>query len=529
MHKMTKGMERSMKRNSHIFQTFGLLFYLLMMSQLWSLCQYGGLRRHMPLLLLGSLGTAGSLLICLIRKRKSSETEAEPVRKRRRIRLDVLAIILVSLFFGGGIIYSAVPYHGALSWKIEEWTHKKEIALTHGNVFESGAEGVLEDLDTALGLPQKLYISDCYEMTFDGSGTIQSLSAFLYGTDEKGDTRTYLVDYDADKSSSMTVWLDEETEREYREDKCLEPMLQIFHQTDWKEQAESWSEQFGKETVYEILYYGKRAFPSREGLRLTFSGAPGPDGTGTGNKEAGEQRQEEEKLRERQFLAQLDRGGELSGFEVSLHIPQMSSVTPVRYMLDPEYISQETLSKENEKQQAQTAKEAKSWTSDPGDGSMYFFLDDWQGWRLSVAGAAAGSRFYQLDQTTDGGSTWNCANADPFGGQTGAAEGLQFFDENFGAAGLTGASRSHSSIYLTRDGGVSFEMIELPFDQVTELPKTAEEYGLAMEDYDYLSMPKQEGEKLLIRVTSEEAETDGFMFQSEDQGVTWEYQGVFQK
>ena len=49
-----------MKRNSHIFQTLGLLFYMLMMSQLWSLCQYGGLRRHMPLLLLGSLGTAGS-------------------------------------------------------------------------------------------------------------------------------------------------------------------------------------------------------------------------------------------------------------------------------------------------------------------------------------------------------------------------------------------------------------------------------------------------------------------------------------
>ena len=103
-----------------------------------------------------------------------------------------------------------------------------------------------------------------------------------------------------------------------------------------------------------------------------------------------------------------------------------------------------------------------------------------------------------------------------------------FLMKNFGAAGLTGASRSHSSIYLTRDGGVSFEMTELPFAQVTELPETAEEYGLSMEDYDYLSMPKQEGEKLLIRVTSEEAETDGFMFQSEDQGVTWEYQGVFQ-
>lgn len=524
-----KGMKLFMKRNSQIFQKLSILFYLFTLYQLWSLCQYGGLRRHMILLFLGCSGAAVFMLIYLILAAKTCENGIEPVRKGGGIRLDVLFAVLSALGFGAGIIYSAIPYHGALSWKIEEWTHKKEIALKHGNVFESGAEGILTDLDEALELPEKLYIADGFEMAFDGTGTIQSISAFLYGTDEKGSTGTYLIDYDADQDSAMTVWLDGETGREYNEDKRLEPMLQIFQQTDWKEQVKSWSEQFGEETVYEILYYGKRAFPSREGLRLTFSGAPGPDGTGTGDKEAGEQRQEEEKPRERQFLAQLDRGGELSGFEVSLHIPQMSSVTPVRYMLDPEYISQETLSRENEKQQAQTAKEAKSWTSDPSDGSMYFFLDDQHGWRLSVAGAAAGSRFYQLDQTTDGGSTWNCANADPFGGQTGVAEGLQFFDENFGAAGLTGASRSHSSIYLTRDGGASFEEAELPFSQVTELPKTAEEYGLTMEDYDYLSMPKQEGEKLLIRVTSEEAETDGFMFQSEDQGVTWEYQGVFQK
>ncbi len=518
-----------MKRNSQIFQTLSLLFYLLTLSQLWSLCWYGGLRRHMSLLVLGFLGTSVSLLICLIRKRKNSETGSEPVQKRRRIRLDVAAAVLASLFFGGGIIYSAVPYHGALSWKIEEWTHKREIALTHGNVFESGVEGVLADLDTALGLPEKLYVSDSYEMTFDGSGRIRSISAFLYGADEKGDTRTYLVDYDADKSSSMTVWLDGESGGEYDEEKRLEPMLQIFQQTDWKAQIESWSEQFGKETIYEILYYGKRTFPSREGLRLTFSSVLDSDVTGTGNQEAGEQRQEEEALRERQFLAQLDRGGELSGFEVSLHIPQMSSVTPVRYMLDPEYISQETLSRENEKQQEQAAKQEESWTIDRSTETMYFFLNDQMGWRLVVTDAAAGSRFYQLEQTEDGGNTWNCANEDPFGGESGVTEGLLFFDENFGAAGLTGASRSHSSIYLTRDGGASFEKIELPFSQVTELPETAEDYGLTMEDYDYLSMPKQEGERLLIAVTSEEGETDGFIFQSEDQGVTWDYTGVFRK
>ena len=517
-----------MKRNSQIFQTLGLLFYLLTLSQLWSLCWYGGLRRHMPLLLLGFLGMSVSLLIGLRRKRKSSEAGSEPVQKRRRIRLHVAAAALASLFFGGGIIYSAVPYHGALSWKIEEWTHKKEIALTHGNVFESGVEGVLADLDTALGLPEKLYVSDSYEMTFDGSGAIQSLSAFLYGTDEKGDTRTYLVDYDADKSSSMTVWLDGESGGEYDEDKRLEPMLQIFQQTDWNTQAKSWSEQFGKETVYEILYYGKRSFPSREGLRLTFSSAFDSDAAGTGNQEAGEQRQEEEALRERQFLAQLDRGGELSGFEVSLHIPQMSSVTPVRYMLDPEYISQETLSRENEKQQAQTAKEAESWTVDRSDGSMYFFLDGQHGWRLSVADAAAGSRFYVLEQTADGGNSWECINQDPFSGKIGVAEGLVFFDEHTGVAGLSGAAQYYSSLYLTRDGGAVFEQIELPMETAVELPESAAEYGQTIEDYAYLNMPKKEGEIWTITVTAGASEREGLVFQSADSGKSWTYVGTVQ-
>ena len=40
----------------------------------------------------------------------------------------------------------------------------------------------------------------------------------------------------------------------------------------------------------------------------------------------------------------------------------------------------------------------------------------------------------------DGGSTWECINDDPFSGQLGVAEGLIFYDENFGVAGITGAS-----------------------------------------------------------------------------------------
>ena len=54
------------------------------------------------------------------------------------------------------------------------------------------------------------------------------------------------------------------------------------------------------------------------------------------------------------------------------------------------------------------------------------------GWRLVITDAAAGSRFYVMEKTMDGGSTWECINDDPFSGQLGVAEGLIFYDETLG-------------------------------------------------------------------------------------------------
>ena len=59
---------------------------------------------------------------------------------------------------------------------------------------------------------------------------------------------------------------------------------------------------------------------------------------------------------------------------------------------------------------------------------------------MEIVDAAAGSRFYDLNQTTDGGKTWTKINEDPFDGTMGVAEGLEFFDSQFGFAGLAGAS-----------------------------------------------------------------------------------------
>ena len=95
------------------------------------------------------------------------------------MHIELIIALVVTLFAGGGIAYAAVPYHGALSWKLDEWQHKKEVSLEHTNLFESGVKGILADLDEKLHLPEELYIANQFQVTFDEDGEIQSIETLL--------------------------------------------------------------------------------------------------------------------------------------------------------------------------------------------------------------------------------------------------------------------------------------------------------------------------------------------------------------
>lgn len=503
----------------YIFKFIGkisILCYIFTLYQLWHLCQYGGLRSHIPELFFGGTSLVITFILWLISRRFHQKEDAENKDIKKNLHIEAVMFLIVTLIFGGCVVYSAIPYHGALSWKIDEWMRKKEVKLEHNNLFEDGLEGILTDLDEALDLPEELYIANKYQITFDENGTIQSIYTFLYGKDQNGEKKTYLVDYDADSSPNMTVWIDGNANGEYQADMRLSPMLEIMKNADWENQVKGWSEAISNTTedeqIYELLYFGRRSFQLSTGLRY-LSGDVDGDGIDAGSNN----------------IYMLRNGGEIVGFEVSLHIPEMDSITPVRYIMEPAYISQEVLDRENVMQQVEESKDAESWTLDQSDGTMYFFLDDQTGWRLVVADAAAGSRFYVMEKTVNGGTSWERINADPFGSQLGVTEGLIFFDESFGIAGLTGASQSYSALYVTRDGGMSFEKIELPMDTVTQLPELADECGFTVVDYDYLHMPEKDGDTWTIKVTTEAAESDGIVFQSTDSGVTWEYSSVVEE
>ena len=436
-----------------------------------------------------------------------------------------------------GMILLLVCLGGLYFFKTSERFQKNDevkVTLKHDNFFDDSVAGILEDLDNEIGLPKKIYLVNHFNVTFYATGEIAAIDTFFYGEDENGETRTYLVDYNRKKSSKMTVYINNYAETDYEEDMCLTPLFELLGNIKVKEQVDSWAEET-KSHTFGISYSGKRAFTSADSLQVI--NAENTDTNGNS------------------ILSKVEYGGEVTGFAVTFSTGGEENTDKIiTYIINPKYTSAAVLAQQNRLEQIEKAKnssgdvtgdnngnkdngiisgsededgeEATPWTENREDGSVYFFLDSNTGYRILVADAAAGSRFYELECTKDGGQSWNQLNADPFCGNMGVAEGIEFYNENLGVIGLRGASGAYSTLYLTQDGGKTFSMIELPMDEVTELPDTAAQYGLEKSDYDYCEMPQQEDGKFTIKVISEQGETDGILFESTDNGNTWNYSGI---
>lgn len=54
-----------------------LVCYIFTLQRLWHLCQYGGVRSHIPALALGTAGCVGTLVLWLAARKKCRKTESE--------------------------------------------------------------------------------------------------------------------------------------------------------------------------------------------------------------------------------------------------------------------------------------------------------------------------------------------------------------------------------------------------------------------------------------------------------------------
>lgn len=463
-----------------------LVFFTVLCNPLWlaaggmglyhllQACGFGSLSAHVRPGLIWGLGCAGWVLVWVILfavlRRDLLESAARRGIWRAVLAAEVLALGLMAGWGGVSLARDAGDAASRLGRWLYERTHVETVYLERDNLYTDGLDAIFQELEEALDMPEELYVASSVQVSFDPSGTLTGLYALLYGADDRGETRSYLLDYNSAASAHVTAWLDGTVSADFAEETRLEPMLALMSKLDLEQEVSDWQGE-----SYRLLYYGSRSFSAGSEHLILVDEQGGQTVTSQG----------------------------VEGFEVSLYISGKSDAVgaeaPKRYFCAWEPL---TLGFQEEEPERQTGVSYLNRQGDPE-----FFLTQSMGWQLEVVDAALGSRFYQLNRTQDGGQSWQVCNADPFSGAIGANADLYFVDEQLGFLLLPNADGRYSRLYRTGDGGASVALVELGAD----------------EDLDYPGLPTlEEDGRLRLEVDGgADGSGDTVVLYSDDLGVTW--------
>lgn len=166
--------------------------------------------------------------------------------------------------------------------------------------------------------------------------------------------------------------------------------------------------------------------------------------------------------------------------------------------------------------------EAQFLASYQGDYEKEVFLSDGvTGYRMVVLDAALGSRMYGLVKSTDGGESWKVESKDPFG-ESGMGIDFTFLDESFGFATLMHNGGDEADLFVTENGGKSYERCVMQGFTVTL------DDGYVYNPYDYPQMPYEEDGMIYVLCgQGEDGDYDGgdeakmAVYESADHGHTF--------
>lgn len=113
-------------------------------------------------------------------------------------------------------------------------------------------------------------------------------------------------------------------------------------------------------------------------------------------------------------------------------------------------------------------------------------------YRMVVRDAALGSRMYSLLKSTDGGHTWQMSSSMPFGDTMGMDIDFTFLNENFGFATLAHNGGDKADLYVTEDGGDTYQLV------IMEGYTVSLDNGYTYNPYDYPQMPYEEDGGLYV-------------------------------
>lgn len=480
-----------------------LVLYGIACFYLYSLSQYGGVKRKAPIILGSVILLVLWFLGCFYKKYKESKIIGENQEKLERTREEsgtpkkigfskvwffiACFILLATTFITGIKIYqSAIPYNGKLSWFLQDLKNKRQVKFTHNNIYQYNIEGIFEAIESKVVLPKDLYLSSDFKLKFKKDGTITSFDTYLYGKNEDAETESFLISYDENKTDQIIIYLNGVVNADFNEKNKLQPFLNMMQWIPLENTVSPWS---GEE--YGIVYAGVRNWGyNTEGI-IYMDEEGNTRGEGIATRE-------------------------ILGYTVSVYAPGKEDIhIPTRFIHDGIHFFPNDTDVDSDKNN--------KWEVgySYNEGEETFFLNKNLGYQLSVVDAALGSRFYALLQTQNGGQNWETINGDPYLNNTGVSSGITFINESLGFIGLSHSGGVRAELYRTNNGGLSYEEVSLP---KIEIPLGENQL---QEPYDFPEMPYEENGKLLLLVgQGQDGDYKGgvkALYQSEDKGKTWEY------
>jgi hypothetical protein len=403
-----------------------ILVYWISFYELYTLCRFGRYKNNITVLLGCMVLFLALFIILIIRMVKRPAVASQQIVDRNEVYsrcktrwtcTALIIIVLITGFYGVKIYHSAINYNGKLSWVLRDLKNNRTVKLEHTNIYESGIEGIFTDINKKIHMPEKLYIVNNFSLNFDTNGKITSFDTFLYGKNAKGESESYLISYNSNKSGNITIHLNGYAGAKYSEDKLLQPLFNTMTIIPLKKTVSSWPGQH-----YGILYSGKRSFGyNTDGIVYIDS---------KGDTKSA-----------------VNVYSEIIGYTVSVYVPgKEDKITPVRYNLT------DSLNNIKTDEPSQDNKNSSDQSENIAD---EFYFSKQFGYRLEITGSAAGSRAYSLTGTTDGGLAWNTINADPFSGSLGAAVEMTFLNDKLGFICLSSNGGSKGKLYRTEDGSLN--------------------------------------------------------------------------
>lgn len=470
------------------------IVYFISFRELYTLCRFGRVNNNIKVLVLCMIFFLVWLIILIITNIKKPkvllENDIDTCKfysscKTKWICIVIISIVIITGFYGVKIYHTGIKYNGKLAWFIQDLKNKRTVEFEHDNIYSDGIKGIFTDINKKVNMPSKLYIVNNFNLKFDDSGKIISFDTYLYGKNDKGKLQSYLISYDMNKSSNITIYLNGYVKASYSKDKLLEPLIKTMQVIPLKKTVSKWPEK-----QYGILYYGKRSFG------YNTQGIVNINSKGKMNQD-------------------VNAFSEIIGYFVSVFVPNKENVyTPVRYNLTDDLYNIKA---------AESSKENKNdkLFDETYNSANQFYLSKKVGYRLEITALALGNRAYSLNETTDGGTTWNTINKDPFSGMLGSAAGITFLNDKLGFLCLSNNGGRNGQLYRTSDGGVSYKKVDFP---EVNVPLSGKE---TYNPFDLPGMPYNKSGSLNVLVgQGSDGDYNGgckALYESKDDGVTWTY------